>query len=43
VNAGIWWENLKEIDRFEDLGVRGRVILIWIFMRWDVGAWTGLM
>jgi len=26
----------------EDPGVDGRIILRWIFMKWDVGVWTGL-
>jgi hypothetical protein len=26
----------------EDPGLDGRIILIWIFRNWDVGAWTGL-
>jgi hypothetical protein len=25
-----------------DPGVDGRIILIWIFRKWDVGIWTGL-
>ena len=37
-----WWENLKERDYFEDLGLDGRIILRWILRKWDVGAWTGL-
>ena len=24
-----------------DTGVDGRIILIWIFRKWDVGIWTG--
>jgi hypothetical protein len=26
----------------EDTGVGERIILRWIFRKWDVGAWTGL-
>jgi hypothetical protein len=26
----------------EDLDVTGRIILIWIFKKWDGEAWTGL-
>jgi len=25
-----------------DPDIDGRIILRWIFMKWDVGAWTGL-
>ena len=25
----------------EDPGMDGRIILRWIFRKWDVGAWTG--
>jgi len=34
-------ENLRERDHWEDPGVDKRIILIWIFRKWDVGAWTG--
>jgi hypothetical protein len=27
----------------EDPDVDGRIILKWIFSKWDVGAWTGLI
>ena len=30
VHAGFQWENLRERDRFEDLGVDGRIIIKWI-------------
>jgi hypothetical protein len=35
----VW--HLREIDHLEDLGVDGRIILSWIFKKWDVGACTG--
>jgi hypothetical protein len=38
----VWWGNLREKDHFEDPGVDGRIILRWIFRKWDMGAWTGL-
>jgi hypothetical protein len=36
--TGFWWGNLRERDRFGDPGIAGRVILIWIFRKWDVGV-----
>jgi hypothetical protein len=39
----IWWENLRERDHWGDPGVDGRIILRWIFRKWDVGVWTGLI
>ena len=33
-------ENLRERDHLEDPGVDGRVILRWIFRKWDVGVWA---
>jgi len=32
-----WWENLRERDHFEDSGIDGRIILIWIYRKWDGG------
>jgi len=39
--TGLWWGSLKERDHLGDPGVDGRVILRWIFRKWDVGVWTG--
>jgi len=36
-----WWENLRERNHLEDPGVIYRIILRWIFRKWDVGAWAG--
>ena len=36
-----WCENLRERDHLGDTGVDGRIILRWIFRKWDVGIWTG--
>ena len=42
-STGFWWENLKKRDYLEDLGVGARVILKWIFMKWDGGVdWADL-
>jgi hypothetical protein len=37
VHAEFWWENLSEGDHLEDSGVDGKVILKWIFEKWDGG------
>ena len=34
---------MRERDHLEDPGVEGRIILRWIFRKWDVGPWTGLI
>jgi len=33
-HTGFWWGNLRE----RDPGVNGRIILRWIFRKWNVGA-----
>jgi hypothetical protein len=44
VCTGFWWGNLRETDCWGDLGVDGRIILGWIFKKWDCGCedWIGL-
>jgi len=41
VYTGFWWGNLRERDQLEDPGIDVRIILRWIFRKWDVRAWTG--
>jgi hypothetical protein len=38
----LWWGNLRERDHWGDPGVDRRIILGWIFRKWNVGVWTGL-
>ena len=37
MHTGFWWGNLGEGDHLEDSDVDGRIILKWIFDRWDEG------
>ena len=39
--TGLWWGNLRERNHLGDRDVDGKIILRWIFRKWDVGAWTG--
>ena len=43
VHREFWWRNLSEDDHLEDPGVDGRIILKWIFEKWDGGMdWIDL-
>jgi hypothetical protein len=39
--TGVWWGTQRERDQLEDPGVDGRMILIWILRKWNVGVGTG--
>jgi hypothetical protein len=41
VYTRFWWGNLRERDHLEHPGIDGRILLRWIFRKWDVGAWIG--
>jgi hypothetical protein len=37
------WGDLMERYHFENLGLDGRMILKFVFKKWDEEAWTGLI
>ena len=40
---GFWRATLRGRDHLGDPVVDGRIILRWIFRKWDGWAWTGLI
>ena len=38
--TGFWWGDLRVRVQSGDPGVDGRIILRWIFRKWDVAQWT---
>jgi hypothetical protein len=43
LHTGFWWGDLKEGDHLKDPVVDGRIILKWIFKKWDGWARIGLI
>jgi len=43
VYVGFCWEELRERDHFEDLGIHGRIILKYIFNKREGKAWIGFI
>jgi len=43
VHTGFWWGDPRKKDHVQDLGVDGKIILKWIFKRWNEETWTGLL
>jgi hypothetical protein len=43
VHTGFWLVDLRERDHLEDLRADGRIVLIWIFKKWDREAWAGII
>jgi hypothetical protein len=37
VHTGFWWGDLREGEHLEEPSVDGRIILKWIFKKWDGG------
>ena len=35
VLAGFWWGNPRERDNLKERVLRGRIIIKWIFQKWD--------
>jgi hypothetical protein len=38
VCTGFWWGNLRERDHWGDPDIYGRIILRWIFRKWEGGC-----
>ena len=35
MHTGLWWGDLRGRDHLEETGLDGRIILKWIFKKWD--------
>ena len=41
--TGFWWRNLRVRTNLKNPGLDGRIILKYIFKKWDMGLWTGMI
>jgi hypothetical protein len=39
VRIRYWWGKLSEGVYLEDPGINGKIILIWILQKWNLGGW----
>jgi len=40
--TAFWWGNLSEKDHLDDLGIEGRIILGWIFLKQTGSSWLSI-
>jgi hypothetical protein len=40
---GVWCGDLRDSGHLEYIGIKGRIILKWVFKEWNWEAWTGLI
>jgi hypothetical protein len=43
VHTGFWWRIPEGKSQLEELNIDGRIILRWMFMKWCMFAWIGLI
>jgi len=43
VLAGFWWGNPRERDNLKERVLHGRLIIKWMFRKWDGDVWTGFI
>jgi hypothetical protein len=41
MHTGFLSGDLRERDHLKDPGVKRRIILRWVFWKWDIGVWIG--